>query len=74
MTAIAGVEVVSVLARKSKGNLLSRQKAGKTINRFQNHFDRRYQKVNVTPDVVIRAMALTSTFCADTTRFNSRRL
>ncbi len=55
---ISGVEVVSALARKRKGNLLDLQKASKAISRFEKHFDLRYQKINITIDLINSAMSL----------------
>lgn len=55
---IAGAEVVSALARRRKGNLLSPADTAKVINRFEKHFTRRYEKVNITPDLITSAMKL----------------
>ncbi len=55
---ISGVEVVSALARKRKGNLLDSQKSAKVINRFEKHFNLRYQKINITTDLINSAMNL----------------
>ena len=55
---IAGVEVVSALARRRKGNLLSSADTAKAISRFEKHFTRRYEKVNITPDLITSAMKL----------------
>jgi uncharacterized protein len=55
---IAGVEVVSALARRRQGNLLGKREAAKAIKRFERHFLRRYTKVNITPDLITSAMKL----------------
>ena len=55
---IAGVEVVSALARRRQGNLLGKTEATKAIKRFERHFLRRYTKVNITPDLITSAMKL----------------
>lgn len=55
---ITGVEVVAALARKRKGNRLGVPPAVKAINRFEKHFQRRYQKINITSDLLISAMNL----------------
>ena len=55
---IAGVEVVAALARRRKGNLLSPAETAKAISRFEKHFIRRYEKVNITPNLITSAMKL----------------
>jgi uncharacterized protein len=53
---ITGAETVAALARKHKGNLLTVDQAAKSINRFQRHFARRFQKVTVKDSIVTEAM------------------
>lgn len=55
---ISGVEVISALARKRKGALLDLQKAAKATNRFEEHFNLRYQKINGTTNLISSAMKL----------------
>ena len=54
---ITGVETVSALARKRRGNYLTVDEAAKAISRFQRHFSRRYQKLALTDDIITTAMA-----------------
>lgn len=53
---IAGAEVISALARKRKGLILTTADAAKAIRRFGRHFSRRYQKITITDNVVAAAM------------------
>ena len=55
---IAGVEVVSALARRRKGNSLSPTETAKAVKRFEKHFARRYTKVNINPSLIAFAMQL----------------
>jgi hypothetical protein len=55
---IAGVEVVSALARRRKGKTLSPTETAKAIKRFEKHFARRYGKININPNLIASAMQL----------------
>ncbi len=58
VASIAGVEVVSALARRRQGNLLSKAETAKAIKRFERHFSLRYTKVNINPNLIASAMKL----------------
>lgn len=55
---IAGVEVIAALARRRKGNLLGSAETAKAVSRFEKHFIRRFEKVNITPNLIASAMKL----------------
>ena len=58
VASIAGVEVVSALARRRQGNLLNKAETAKAIKRFERHFSLRYTKVNINPNLIASAMKL----------------
>jgi len=55
---IAGVEVVSALARRRKGNSLSPAEAAKAVKRFEKYFARHYAKVNISPNLIASTIDL----------------
>ena len=54
---ITGAETIAALARKRKGKHLTVAESAKAINRFQSHFARRYQKININDDIINAAMS-----------------
>ena len=55
---IAGVEVVSAIARKRKGMKITPSNAQKSIFRFQRDFRQRFVKINLTPQLTEDAMQI----------------
>ena len=55
---IAGVEVVSAIARKRKGVKITQLNAQKSIFRFQRDFRQRFVKINLTPQLTEDAMQI----------------
>ncbi len=55
---IAGVEVVSAIARKRKGVKITPINAQKSISRFQRYFRQRFVKISLTPQLTENAMKI----------------
>ena len=55
---IAGVEVVSAIARRRKGLTITQVNANKAIFRFKREFRKRFVKINLTPQLTEEAMVL----------------
>lgn len=59
---IAGVEVVSAIARKRKGLKITKLNAQKAIFRFQRDFRKRFVKISLTPQLTEEAMLLADNY------------
>lgn len=55
---IAGVEVVSAIARRRKSLTITQTNAQKSIFRFQRDFRKRFIKINLTPQLIEEAMQI----------------
>lgn len=58
IASITGVEVVSAIRRKTLGSGLSHTDATTAIAQFQHDFDKQYQVVDVTLNLITQAMQL----------------
>ena len=62
ITRITGVEVVSALTRKQRGNFISAADATAAIARFRRDFANRFRVVEVTAALIATAMSLAETY------------
>jgi uncharacterized protein len=58
VAAVTGVEVVAAIARKLKGNLVSRLDAATAVSRFHYDFANEYRIIDISDTVISRSMAL----------------
>jgi predicted nucleic acid-binding protein len=61
LAAVAGVEVVSALVRRSRGGSLPAADAATALSQFRYDFAHQYQIVGITDALLARAMALAET-------------
>jgi predicted nucleic acid-binding protein len=59
---ITGVEVVSALTRQTRSGALAPADAAQALAQFRQDFARQYQIVDLTPPLIVRAMALAETY------------
>jgi uncharacterized protein len=60
---IAGVEVISAIARRGKAGDLSPSALATALNRFHEDFARSYEIVEISPAIVARAMEFARRRC-----------
>lgn len=58
---ITGVEVVSALTRQARSGALTPTAAATALTQFRHDFTHQYHKVDITPTLLTRAMALAET-------------
>src|SRR5579884_698671 len=59
---IAGVEVVSAIARRIRGNTIPSADGGRALRDFQHDFSAKFNVLETQPGILQRAMALAETY------------
>lgn len=55
---ITGIEIVSAITRRVKGNSISQSIADKAIKRFKRDFDKKFIVIDLTPKIIQEGISL----------------